>query len=91
MPVLTIAAIYFILWWTVLFIVLPLGHRSQHEDGAVPLGTAESAPAHFRGVRVVALTTIISAALYLAYYLASAHFGLGIGSVPDIVPRFPAP
>ena len=91
MPILTIAAIYFILWWTVLFIVLPLGHRSQHEEGHVPLGTAESAPATFRGGRVIVLTTVISAAIYLAYHLSSVYFGFGIGTIPNIVPRFPAP
>jgi predicted secreted protein len=89
MPILTIAAIYFILWWTVLFIVLPLGYRSQREEGEVTLGTVESAPARFRGGRVILLTTLISAAIYLAYHLASAWFGFGIGSIPDIIPRYP--
>ena len=27
-------AIYFVLWWVVLFLTLPFGVRSQHEDGA---------------------------------------------------------
>lgn len=89
MPILTTVAIYFILWWTVLFIVLPLGYRSQHDEGEVTLGTVESAPAKFRGGRVIFLTTAISAAIYLAYHLASVYFGFGIGSIPDIVPRFP--
>ncbi len=88
MPLLTIAAIYFILWWTVLFIVLPLGYRSQHDAGEVTLGTVESAPAKFRGGRVILLTTVISAAIYMAYHLASTYFGFGIGSIPDIIPRF---
>jgi len=26
-------AIYFVLWWVVLFVTLPFGVRSQHEDG----------------------------------------------------------
>ena len=26
-------AIYFVLWWLVLFVTLPFGVRSQHEDG----------------------------------------------------------
>ena len=47
MPLLTVAAIYFIIWWTVLFIVLPLGYRTQQEDGEVTIGTVESAPARF--------------------------------------------
>ena len=26
-------AIYFVIWWIVLFLTLPFGVRSQHEDG----------------------------------------------------------
>ena len=29
----TALAIYFVLWWIVLFVTLPFGVRSQHEDG----------------------------------------------------------
>jgi predicted secreted protein len=34
----TAFAIYFVVWWIVLFLTLPFGVRSQHEDG-------EAAPA----------------------------------------------
>ncbi|AYD00681.1 DUF1467 family protein [Neorhizobium sp. NCHU2750] len=89
MSLLTVAAIYFILWWTVLFIVLPLGYRSQQEEGDIAPGTVESAPVRFRGGRVVVLTTLISTALYLGYYLATAYFGIGVADIPDIVPSYP--
>ncbi len=37
-------AIYFVLWWVTLFLTLPFGVRSQHEeDGAAP-GTDPGAP-----------------------------------------------
>ncbi|MFN6985499.1 MAG: DUF1467 family protein, partial [Rhizobium oryzihabitans] len=39
MPLLSVFAIYFIVWWTVLFVVLPIGLRTQAEDGDVALGT----------------------------------------------------
>jgi predicted secreted protein len=29
----TALAIYFVLWWVTLFLTLPFGVRSQHEDG----------------------------------------------------------
>ena len=29
----TALAIYFVMWWLVLFVTLPFGVRSQHEDG----------------------------------------------------------
>jgi predicted secreted protein len=54
----------------------------------VTIGTVESAPARFRGGRVVLLTTVISTLLYVGYYVASAYFGVGIGDIPVIVPTF---
>ena len=41
----TILAIYFIVWWLVLFTVLPWGVRSQHEAGDITPGTDPGAPA----------------------------------------------
>jgi predicted secreted protein len=45
MSLATSIAIYFIIWWTVLFAVLPWGVRSQQESGAVAPGTDPGAPA----------------------------------------------
>lgn len=88
MPILTAAAIFFIIWWTVLFIVLPLGHRSQADEGEVALGTVESAPAKFKGGRVILLTTVIALVIHVSYYLVSTYFGIGIADIPNILPRF---
>jgi len=41
----TALAIYFIIWWVVLFAVLPWGVRSQEESGAVAPGSDPGAPA----------------------------------------------
>jgi len=42
----TAAAIYFLVWWTVLFAVLPWGVRSQHEsEQPIVPGTDPGAPA----------------------------------------------
>jgi predicted secreted protein len=68
-------AIYLVLWWTVLFAVLPIGVRTQGEDGSVVPGTPESAPTAPRLIRVVALTTLISAALFGAAW-AAVRYGL---------------
>ena len=45
MPIGTSIAIYFIIWWLVLFAVLPFGVRSQQEAGSVAPGTEPGAPA----------------------------------------------
>ena len=44
MSLATSIAIYFIIWWTVLFAVLPWGVRSQEEAGEVAKGTDPGAP-----------------------------------------------
>jgi len=68
----TLFAIYFVLWWIVLFLTLPFGVRSQHEDGAGAPGTDPGAPIMARMGRKLIWTTIISAAVYAvsmwAYY-----------------------
>jgi predicted secreted protein len=61
-------AVYFIVWWVVLFAVLPFGVRTQGEAGSVVPGTPESAPAEFRLLKVVVWTTIISAAVFAALW-----------------------
>jgi predicted secreted protein len=58
-------AIYIVIWWTVLFAVLPIGVRTQGEDGVIVPGTPESAPSAPRLLRVVLLTTLIATALFL--------------------------
>jgi len=44
----TIFAEYFIAWWITLFIVLPIGLRTQGDEKKVVNGTVESAPARGR-------------------------------------------
>jgi predicted secreted protein len=68
-------AIYVIIWWTVLFAVLPIGVRTQGEDGSIIPGTPESAPAAPRLLRVVLVTTALSAVLF-ALFWASVRYGL---------------
>jgi predicted secreted protein len=40
----TALAIYFVLWWVTLFLTLPFGVRSQHEEGEGAPGTDPGAP-----------------------------------------------
>lgn len=63
-------AIYVVVWWTVLFAVLPIGVRTQAEDGSVVPGTPESAPTAPRLLRIVFLTTLLSAGLFGAFWAA---------------------
>ncbi|WLR93960.1 DUF1467 family protein [Shinella zoogloeoides] len=81
-------AVYFIVWWMTLFAVLPFGLKTQAEAEEVVPGTVESAPARFRGGRVVLMTTAISAIIYVAWYILSVRLGYGIDSIPQFMPDF---
>jgi len=65
-------ASYFVLWWVVLFAVLPIGLRTQHEAGAVIPGTPASAPERPKFLRIILTTTVVSAAIFFAVYEAFA-------------------
>ena len=64
MAITTILAIYFIIWWVVLFAVLPWGARSQEESGEVTPGTDPGAPAVHRVWIKLLWTTIIASVLF---------------------------
>ena len=57
-------AIYFVMWWIVLFVTLPFGVRSQHESGEAEDGTDPGAPMLARMRPKLIWTTLISAALF---------------------------
>jgi predicted secreted protein len=60
----TAAAIYFIIWWVVLFAVLPWGVRSQEESGTVVPGSDPGAPAIPRLMAKLAWTTVVATVVF---------------------------
>ena len=78
-------AVYFIIWWVVLFAVLPWGVRTQADENDVTLGTVPSAPSRPIMLRKVIATTIVAGIVYgILYALWSA--GYRIEDIP-----FPGP
>jgi predicted secreted protein len=84
----SVAAIYFILWWIVLFATLPFGLKTQDEEEDVTLGTVSSAPKGPHMLRAFVRTTIVSALILGGFYLLTKGLGLGIDDIPRIVPDF---
>ncbi len=64
MAITTVIAIYFIIWWVVLFAVLPWGVRSQDESGDVTPGTDPGAPAVHKVWIKLLWTTVIASVLF---------------------------
>ena len=88
MSVTTAIAVYFVLWWVVLFAVLPWGVRSQEESGVVAPGTDPGAPTLPALWRKLVWTTITSgivfalAALLLRYRIVTLESLAGWLGVP---------
>lgn len=57
--------VYFVIWWTILFCILPLGVRRLENPGA---GEERGAPERPELMRKAVITTIVAAVLWLAFY-----------------------
>jgi predicted secreted protein len=68
-------AIYVIIWWVVLFAVLPWGVRGQHESGEIVPGSEPGAPAAHLVWKKLLWTTIIAGVVFALCY-ALYHFDL---------------
>ena len=66
----TAAAMFFLIWWVVLFAVLPWGVRSQRESGEVAPGTDPGAPAVPKLGRKLIWTTVVAGVVFVAFYVA---------------------
>ena len=70
MNIVTGAAIYFIVWWITLFVVLPFG--VQRETNVLQ-GNDPGAPTKHRILMKMAINTIIAAILWMIIYLIDIY------------------
>lgn len=82
------AAIFFIVWWLVLFAVLPMGLKTQDDEGEVTLGTVSSAPRGPHMLRAVFRATIVAAVVCGLFYFVTKGLGYGFDDIPRIAPDF---
>ncbi len=79
-------AIFFMMWWIILFAMLPFGmRRTQEEAGDVTPGSEASAPERPRMLRVIILTTVVTCTLFAAYSWLRAS-GYGLDDIPFLTP-----
>lgn len=60
---------YVIVWWLVLFCLLPIGVRSQLEDGDIAPGTEPGAPVQTGLMRKAMWATVIAFVVWGAMFL----------------------
>lgn len=81
MSVFTAIFVYIVIWWTVLFAVLPLGVKSYRQSGVEPPpGCDPGAPVQPNLVRKFITTTWVSA---IVLALLWAVFALRLIAVPE--------
>ena len=88
MTYISAAAVFLIIWWTVLFAVLPFGLKTQDDDGETVLGTVSSAPRGPHMLRAVIWTTIVSLVIFGLLALLTRYFGFSFDDIPRVVPDF---
>jgi len=69
----TAIAIYFIIWWVVLFAVLPWGVHSQQESGTVAPGTDPGAPTIPKLGSKLLWTTIVAFIVFGIWHLLYSY------------------
>jgi predicted secreted protein len=91
MSLATAIAIYVIIWWVVLFAVLPWGVRSQHEgDGTIAPGTDPGAPTVPGLRRKLVWTTIVAAVVFALWFAVYTYRLITIDDLArwlGVVPR----
>ena len=75
-------SVYLVIWWVVLFTILPLGVKSHHEAGVeVPGGGDPASPVDPKLKQKFLTTTWVSAIVFAIGY---AVYALHIIHLPDI-------
>jgi predicted secreted protein len=81
-------AIYFVIWWIVLFAMLPIGVRTAEEAGEkVSPGTAESAPLFPRLLPKMLATTVVATIVFAFVYAIVVHRVITLDDIP-FFPRY---
>lgn len=68
-------AVYFVIWWTVLFAVLPFGVRNEAETGEAHVeGTDPGAPVMPGLVKKAMITSVIAAVIFaVVWYIWAVY------------------
>jgi len=81
--VLSSIAIFFVIWWLCLFVVLPFGVKSQHESGNIVPGSDPGAPQQPLLLRRALATTLLAVIVFSGVYL---YFGVYQLTLEDLLP-----
>ncbi len=80
-------ALYFVIWWITLFMVLPFGVRSQQEVGEVTAGSDPGAPASVRFARIVAINSALALVVLAVFWAIYVENVFNLTIINDITRR----
>jgi predicted secreted protein len=80
-------ALFFIIWWTTLFAVLPFGVRTQGESGEVVPGTPASAPVLPRLRRLFLINTLVAVGVFGVVWACITYGLITPDTLPNPIPR----
>ncbi len=80
-------ALYFVIWWVTLFVVLPFGVRSQQEAGEVTAGSDPGAPASVRFGRIALINSIVAFAVLVVFWAVYVENVFDLAVINDITRR----
>ena len=80
-------ALYFVIWWVTLFVVLPFGVRSQQEAGEVTMGSDPGAPATVRFGRIVAINSLVALVVLAIVWMVYVENFFNLAIINDITRR----
>jgi predicted secreted protein len=81
-------ALYLVIWWIVLFAMLPIGVRTAEEAGEkTSPGNAESAPHLPNLLPKMVATTVVASFVFAALYAVIVHHVITLDDIP-FFPRY---
>jgi predicted secreted protein len=88
-------ALFFMIWWLVLFAVLPFGVVTQDETADVVPGTPGSAPSRFNLRKVFLINTVVATVVFAVVWTALENNWLGtkppVEDAPPVLRMAPPP
>lgn len=81
----TSLAVFFIVWWMMIFITLPFRMRSQMDEGEVVQGSDAAAPANPQMLKRMLWNTVLSLVVFGTYWMAFFYFDFGLDDLPDFL------
>ena len=86
MDVFTGIVVFLIVWWLILFMILPLGSTGQAESGEMVQGTESGAPVVANLKRKVWTTTVVASIVWLVLFVILEFQLVTINDIPFLGP-----